>query len=321
MNKLLLDVLLALAALIVLLIILFSLNRKNDAVGSGTGYICGVLANILVNLEKRMEWSSVYFHNAVSSLLKELNASGKGNVNGALRLCVYCALGCLILLGEVVGVMTVLHAMSPTMPDIASSGLAEFAQAALFLCTPALFGDILLTVCKVQKSGLIRGDLGILARIILGFVSLVLLIFSIAVNSYFYMFRGLLLSSSQADHLTAQKMIPYVLTGLGLEVSAVSPFALMAILEGISGILPPLAWIAEMGCKIIAAIASFLPRILNVVSTRLGGETVYMEHGIVIDSTTFVRVNRVVIDNLKTQLLTSKLATEHSYRQHNSYLC
>jgi hypothetical protein len=308
MNNLWLYALIALVGLTVFLVILYTLNRKNNAVGGGTGYICGVLANILVNLEKRMEWGSVYFHNACSSLLQELNSSGKGNVNVALRLCFYCALGFLIFLGEVVGVMTVLHAMSPTMPDIASSGLAEFAQAALFLCTPALFGDILLTVCKIQKSGLIRGDLGILARIILGFVALALLIFSIAVNSYFYMYRGLLLSSSLADHITAQKMIPYVLTGLGLEVSSVSPFALMAIFET-GGLLPVLAWGASMVCKIIAAIASFLPRILNVVSTRLGGETVYKEHGIVIDSTTFVRVNRVVIDNLKTQLLTSKLAT------------
>src|SRR5207247_8780595 len=126
-------------------------------------------------------------------------------------------------------------------------------QAALFLCTPSLFGDILLTVSKIQKSGLIKSEnWGIFARLIVGFVALVLLVFSIAVNSYFYMYRGLLLSSSLADHITAQKMIPYVLTGLGIEVTTVSPFALMAILEGMGGVLPLLAWIAEIGCKIIA---------------------------------------------------------------------
>src|SRR6266496_2821551 len=67
----------------------------------------------------------------------------------------------------------------------------------------------------------------------------------------------------------------------------------------------------SLALRIVWFIALMFARILAFLARRFSpDEDVEKDDaGIVIDSTTFVRVNRVVIDNLKTQLLTSKLAT------------
>src|SRR5205823_6643555 len=106
-------------------------------------------------------------------------------------------------------------------------------------------------------------------------ISLLLLIFTILVNGYFYLYRGVLLSPSPSDTQAAQDMVPYILTGLGLEVSAVSPFALFAVVEGASSICSLLLWITEIACYITGALASFLPHVLDVIGIRVCGMSVY----------------------------------------------
>lgn len=267
-----------LIALIVIAVVLlvYLVSLRVEPVAKGVGFLCALVANIFVSGEDYLDQAASYWHTACIGSLSGIGDNGHWQGKAVLRLCMYCFLGSCILLGEVVGVMQVLHAMYPTMPDIASSALAEFAQAALFLCCPALFGDILLTCCNIQGGGLFKEDMGTFSRWILGIVSLGLLAFTIAVNSYFYMYRGMLLSPSLADRQAAQQMIPYILTGLGLEVSTISPFCLMAIFEGMGGgVIPLLLWVAALVCKVISALLSFPPHLLDVLGIRVCGMTVY----------------------------------------------
>jgi hypothetical protein len=142
--------------------------------------------------------------------------------------------------------------------------IAELSSAALFICCSALFGEIVLECWgKIRGVGLFH-NMGKPSRWIVGSLSMLLLMFSDLVNGYFYIFRAEIL----AHHATSGMTI-YILGGLGLEVSAVAPFALLAVKQGSSSVVALLLWCVEKTFQAVHAAATFLPDLLDTLALHL----------------------------------------------------
>src|SRR6266567_338116 len=83
---------------------------------------------------------------------------------------------------------------------------------------------------------------------------------------YFYIFRAEILA-----HKNTAGMTVYILGGLGLEVSAVSPYALFLVKENSSSVVALLMWFAEKSFEAMHAAATFVPDLLDTVALHLSG--------------------------------------------------
>ena len=273
MNYLLIG-LVVLAALLVLYLV----ARLVKPFGQALAFVCAVASRVFVKIEEYMSSAARYCHNAaVASLHYPPGITDRDYWNGidVLSRLVYFALAVCILGGETVSALIVLPALLQTANHFALPGIVDITSACLFICCPALLGAVVLECWgKIPQGAGLFFRMGKLSRWVLGIIAFLLLLFSILVNGYFYLFRAQYL----ADPQNAQGMVAYILGGLGVEVSAVSPFALWALVVGGLGVVSLLLWLAEMGCRIVGAMASFLPHVFDVLAVHLSGGTMSV-HG------------------------------------------
>ena len=249
---------------------LYLLSRKVPSLGHALGFVCIVASRIPILLALCMQKAAVYCQRSRLASL-HLHPGGNGDywegVNVLSRL-VYVTLAVCILAGETVNTLLVLPALwqiaaqqSPL--EGALTGIVDIASAALFISCPAFFGAIIFECWRKipPRAGLFL-HLGIWSRRILGGLSGVLLLFTIAVNGYFYLFRAVYLADPQA----AQGMVLYILGGLGIEVAAVSPFAVLALGISGAGVVSLLLLFGEYVCRITATGVALVPSLLDVVA-------------------------------------------------------
>src|SRR6266516_2941305 len=252
---------------------LYLLSRKVPSLGHALGFVCIVASRIPILLALCMQKAAVYCQRSRLASL-HLHPGGNGDywegVNVLSRL-VYVTLAVCILAGETVNTLLVLPALwqiaaqqSPL--EGALTGIVDIASAALFISCPAFFGAIIFECWRKipPRAGLFL-HLGIWSRRILGGLSGVLLLFTIAVNGYFYLFRAVYLADPQA----AQGMVLYILGGLGIEVAAVSPFAVLALGISGAGVVSLLLLFGEYVCRITATGVALVPSLLDVVAIHL----------------------------------------------------
>jgi len=250
------------------LILLYLVARQWKRFGHALAFVAAVAGRLLVTLSYHMERAAHFCKRACETALKNLNDSGKWTLGDFLRWLIGFCIGLLILAGESIQVLEVLpslfQAATVSLPPI-----AELSSAALFICCSALFGDIVLECWgKVRGVGLFQ-NMGKPSRWIVGSLAMLLLIFSDLVNGYFYIFRAEILA-----HKATTGMTVYILGGLGLEVSAVAPFALLAVKEGSPAVVATLLWFAEKTCQAVHAIATFIPDLLDTLALHLSGGTI-----------------------------------------------
>jgi len=266
--------LIGLAVTVVVLLVLYLVARKVKPFGQALAFVCTVLSRVNVKIAEYMNKAAAYYNSACTASLRGITDTGHWTGIEVLKRIKYFVLGLLILLGETVNTLLVLPSLFNTTSHVQLPGVVEFASAALFICCPALFGDIVLECWgKIRGAGLFH-NMGKPSRWILGVVSALLLVFTILVNGYFYVYRSVYL----ADPQSAQGMVPYILGGLGIEVGAVSPFALLALQVGSAGVVTLFLWGVEHVCRIIAGAASLLPHVLDVLAVHLSQGTMSV-HG------------------------------------------
>jgi len=254
-----------------ILLYLVARTRKLKTFGHAIAFTCTVVARILVKSEEYLNNAAAYCKSACETALKSINDSGEWTMRDFLwRLIGFC-IGLLILAGESIQVLEVLpsffQAATVSLPPI-----AELSSAALFICCSALFGDIVLECWgKVRGVGLFH-NMGKPSRWIVGSLSMLLLMFSDVVNGYFYIYRAEILA-----HIATPGLMVLILGGLGVEVSAVAPFALLAVKEGSSSVVALLMGLAGKSFKILAAFASLTPHVLDAIAIHLGGTSVYQK--------------------------------------------
>ncbi len=245
------------------LILLYLVARKFKPFGHSLAFVCAVAGRLLVTLSYHMENAAHYCQRACETALKSINDTGEWTMRDFLGLLILFGIGSLILGGESVQVTEVL----PSLFQAATVNLPpifELSSAALFICCTALFGEIVLECWgKVRGVGLFH-NMGRPSRWIVGSLSMLLLIFSDLVNGYFYIFRAEILAHNATSGMTI-----YILGGLGLEVSAVAPFALLAVKQGSSSVAALLLWCAEKTFQAVHAAATFIPEFLDTLALHL----------------------------------------------------
>jgi hypothetical protein len=263
---------------LVLLVVFYLVARRVKPFGQSIAFVCTVLSRINVKLAEYMTKAAGYCHTVcLTALYYPPGMTERDYWSGidVLSRLVFFVLAVLILAGETVNTLLVLPALFQTPNHIVLPGIAEYASAALFICCPAFFGAIVWECWgKIPLGAGLFLRMGKLSRWILGVIAAILLCFTILVNGYFYLFRAAYL----ADPQSAQGMVVYILAGLGIEVAAVAPFALWALVVGGVGVVSMFMWIAEQVCWLLAATALFLPSLLDVLAVHLSSGTMSV-HG------------------------------------------
>lgn len=265
--------LITLLVVAVVMLFVYLAALKNESFAKGVGFLCALFANTFVLIEHYLDQAGDYWQKAcIESLNSGVAIQYWVGIDVLSRL-VYFVLGLCILTGETIQSWAVMSSVWGTVNHVALPGIVELTSAALFICCPALFGAIILECWgKIRGVGLFH-DMGNWSRWIVGVISFVLLLFTILVNYYFYEYRAIYLADPQA----AQGMVVYILGGLGIEVSAVSPFALLALVVGGAGVLSVFLWVASAVCKIISSLSSLLPSTCDVLGIRVCGMSVYQQ--------------------------------------------
>ena len=259
---------------IAVLLVLYLVARKVKPLGHALAFVCTVASRVNVKIAEYMHKAAAYCHSACIASLHYPPGVRDGDywegVNVLSRL-VYFVLAVLILSGETLNTLLVLPSLFHTASRIQLPGFVELASAALFICTPALFGAVILECWGLIPHGAgLFPRMGKLSRWILGILSGVCLILAILLTGYFYLFRAAYL----LDPESTQGMSLYILGGLGLLIAAVSVLALWAVVIGGVGVASLLLWVGEKVCMAIAAVASLLPELLDVVALHLSGGTI-----------------------------------------------
>ena len=256
------------------LILLYLVARRIKPFGQSLGFVCAVAGRILVKIAQYMHSVADYARTAAVASLRYPPGVGEGDywfgVNVLSRI-VYFVLAVCILGGETVNTLLVLPALFHTANHFALPGIVDIASAALFICTPALFGAVILeTVGLIPHGAGLFPRMNKLTRWVLGVLSGVFLILSILLIGYFYLYRAAYL----ADPASTQGMSFYLLGGLGLLIAAVSVLALWAFVVGGCGVASLLLWVGELIALGIAALASLVPSLLDTLALHLTNGTI-----------------------------------------------
>jgi len=261
------------------LLVLYLVARKIKPLGQSVAFVAVVASRFNVKLADILSHAASYCQKAAVASLRY--PPGVNNdeywlgVNVISRL-VWFVLSVLIIVGEIVNTLLVVPSLFQTTSRLPLPGGVELSSAALFIATPAFFGAVLLECWGLipHRCGLFP-PMGKLSRWVLGITSGVFLVLSILLTGYFYLYRAMYLISVEAT----QGMSLYILGGLGLLIAAVSVFTLWGLVVGGTGVVSLVLWLAEIGCRIVGSIASFLPQVLDVVALHFGGMSVYQEYG------------------------------------------
>src|SRR6266566_149209 len=256
------------------LILLYLVAHRIKPFGQSLGFVCAVAGRILVKIAQYMYSVADYARTAAVASLHYPPGVGESDywfgVNVLSRI-VYFVLAVCILGGETVNTLLVLPALFHTANHFALPGIVDIASAALFICTPALFGAVILeTVGLIPHGAGLFPRMNKLTRWVLGVLSGVFLILSILLIGYFYLYRAAYL----ADPTSTQGMSLYLLGGLGLLIAAVSVLALWTLVVGGCGVASLLLWIGELIARGIAALASLVPSLLDTLALHLTNGTI-----------------------------------------------
>lgn len=262
----------------VVLLALYLIARIVRPFGQALAFVCTVGSRINIKIVEYMNKAVDYCNKVCLASLRYPPGVSDSDywpgINVMARL-VYFVLAALILAGETVNTLLVLPALFHTANHIQLPGMIEIASAALFICTPALFGAVVFECCGLIPHGAgLFPRLSTLFRWFVGVLSGVCLILAILLTGYFYLFRAAYL----VDPQSTQDMSLYILGGLGLLIAAVSVLALWALVVGGAGVVSLLMWIVEQVCRVIAGAASFLPHVLDVLAVHLSQGTISV-HG------------------------------------------
>ncbi len=259
---------------IAVLLVLYLVARKVKPLGHALAFVCTVASRVNVKIVEYMHKASAYCHSTCIASLHYPPGVRDGTywegVNVLSRL-VYFVLAVLILAGETLNTLLVLPSLFHTASRMQLPAFVELASAALFICTPALFGAVILECCGLIPHGAgLFPRMGKLSRWILGMLSGMCLILAIFLTGYFYLYRAAYL----LDPESTQGMSLFILGGLGLLIAAVSVLALWALVIGGAGVVSLSLWVGEKACLAIAAAASLLPELLDVIALHLSGGTI-----------------------------------------------
>src|SRR5205807_4569390 len=115
-----------------------------------------VASRVNVKIAEYMQITAAYCHSACIASLHYPPGVRDGDywegVNVLSRL-VYFVLAVLILAGETLNTLLVLPTLFQTASHVHLPGFVELASAALFICTPALFGAVILECCGLTPHG------------------------------------------------------------------------------------------------------------------------------------------------------------------------
>ncbi len=247
------------------LILLYLVARRFKKFGHALAFVCAVGGRVLVTLSYHMAAAAAYCHRACETALKSINDSGEWTMRDFLEKLQDFSVGFLVIFGEAVQVTEVLPSMFQAAV-VSLPPIFELSSAALFILTSIMFAETAFNAWR--GVGLFRGK-GNLSRFIVGFLAVILAVFSCVVNYYFYVYRGKILA-----HQPVTGMTLYIMGGLGLEVSAVAPFCYLAVKEGSPAVVATLLWCAEKTFQAIHAIATFVPDFLDTLALHLSGGTI-----------------------------------------------
>src|SRR5258706_5113949 len=136
--------LIGIAFTVVVLLVLYLVARKVKPFGQALAFVCTVLSRVNVKIAEHMNKAAAYYNSACTASLRGITDTGHWTGTEVLKRIMYFALGLLILLGETVNTLLVLPSLFNTTSHVQLPGIVEFASAALFICCPALCGDIVL---------------------------------------------------------------------------------------------------------------------------------------------------------------------------------
>jgi len=242
------------------LILLYLVARKFKKFGHAVAFVCAIAGSVLVTLSYHMAAAAACCHRACETALKSINDTGEWTMRDFLEKLQDFSVGFLVIFGEAVQVTEVLPSMFQAAV-VSLPPIFELSSAALFILTSIMFAETAFNAWR--GVGLFRGK-GKLSRFIVGFLAVVLAVFSCVVNYYFYVYRGKILA-----HQPVTGMTLYIMGGLGLEVSAVAPFCYLAVKEGSPAVVATLMWFAEKTYQTVHAAATFLPDFLDTLALHL----------------------------------------------------
>lgn len=258
------------------LLALYILSRFVRIAGQALAFVCQVVSRIAIRISEALSVASGYCHQAclASLFYPSSDASVWGGLKVISRL-VYFVLALFILAGESLNTLAALPALFHTPSNIHLPGVVEFASGALFIAAPGLLGAVLLECIGLIPSGAgLFPKIGTPARLALGIPSGLFLVLSVLLTGYFYLFRAAYLD----DPASTQGMSLFILGGLGLVIAVVSVLALWALVIGGCGVVSALLWIVEQACRVLAAIASIIPSLADVLAVHLSQGTMSV-HG------------------------------------------
>jgi len=188
---------------------------------------------------------------------------------------VYFVLALLVLAGESYNSVLAVPVLFHTSLRIQLPNVVEFASGALFVAAPSLIGAVIMECCNLIPAGAgLFPPMSKPVRIGLGLVSGVLLILATALSGFFYLYRAAFIIDPEGS----QWMSLFILPALGVCIAAVSIVAFWALVIGACGIASVVLWIVGRVCRVISAIASLAPSLLDVLAVHLS-QGVLSVHG------------------------------------------
>jgi hypothetical protein len=263
---------------LVVLVVLYLVARRIKPFGQALAFVCTVISRVNIKVAEFMNNVADSCQRiGLASLHFPPGSADRDYWNGidVLSRLVFFVLAVLILAGETVNTLLVLPALFQTANHVSLPGIVDIASAALFICCPALFGAVIWECWgKIPVGAGLFPSMGKLSRWVLGIIAGLFLLLTILVSGYFYLFRAVFL----ADPQSAQAMVPYILAGLGIEVAAVAPFALVALVVGGAGVVSVLLFGMAQGCRVSARSALLWPSLLDTLAVHLSQGTLSV-HG------------------------------------------
>ena len=271
MEFLLIVVLVSLA-----LLLLYLVSRRVRGLGQALAFVCQAVSRIAIRVSEFLTLAGNYCHQAcLSSLAYPPSDSTLWGGLKVLSRLVFFVLSVLILAGETMNTLTALPSLLHTTLRLQLPGVVEFASGALFICTPALLGAVVLEMIGLIPSGTgLFPQMGKGVRWALGLLSGLFLILSVLLTGEFYLFRAAYLN----DPSSTSGMSLVILGGLGLSIAAVSVLALWALVIGSAGVVSAILWIVEQVCRIASALSSIVPSLLDVIAIHISQGTMSV-HG------------------------------------------
>lgn len=253
---------------IVVLILNYLLCLRFPRVGDAQAFICVLVVRLLVKIQWACEHAATYVDSLFERSLRFPPGVPGGECFAGIAVVarlIYLTVSALIFLGETDNTLLAQSALWQTATTIQLGGVG-IASAALFLCTSALFGAVLLeTVGLIPASASLFVPMGKRVRLMVGILAGLFTVVSLLVVSDFYLFRGVYLLNPDS----AQPMTLLILSGLGLITAAASIISLWGIVVGLCGVFTVVCWIVAHGLEGLALLSSLLPSLFDVLAVHL----------------------------------------------------